>query len=71
MNASIDGQVIDTLHANLLSAIALDYHYQKHLIFFTDISTKKVYRATYGKKDAKVISLKKLEFAGYLMYGWG
>ncbi len=54
MNSSIDGAEQNVLYGNLKRAVALDYHYQKKLVFFTDVQEKKIYRTTYGSKEVKV-----------------
>lgn len=54
INSSIDGARHGVLYGGLKRAIALDYHYQKKLIFFTDVREKKIYRASYGSSGAQV-----------------
>jgi hypothetical protein len=61
MNSTVDGGQQNVLYGNLKRAVALDYHYQKKLVFFTDVHEKKIYRTTYGSKEIKVT------FALYLM----
>ena len=55
INSSIDGSEFNVLLGNLGRAVALDYHYQKKLIFFTDVQDKSIYRITYEGKEVKVI----------------
>ena len=54
INSSIDGLGYNILYGSRKRVVALDYHYQKKLLFFTDVQEKKIYRTTYGSTDVKV-----------------
>ena len=54
-NSSIDGLEQNVLYGNLKRAVALDFHYQKKLLFYTDVQEKKIYRTTVdGSTNAQV-----------------
>ena len=55
LNSSIDGGQVRVLREELKRAVALDYHYQKKLIFFTDVQHKTINRITHEGKELKVI----------------
>ncbi|XP_028393318.1 low-density lipoprotein receptor-related protein 2-like [Dendronephthya gigantea] len=53
--SSVDGRQQNILHRNLKRAVALDYHYQKRLVFFTDVLEKRIYRTRLGHREVEPI----------------
>ncbi|XP_040583657.2 LOW QUALITY PROTEIN: low-density lipoprotein receptor-related protein 2 [Lepeophtheirus salmonis] len=54
-NMSLDDSTHNIIHNSLKNVISIDYHYEKQLLFFTDVSENSIYRSPVGSSEKKVI----------------
>lgn len=67
---SLDNSEYTSLLGNLQNAIAIDYHFQEELIFWSDITADAIFRATLNGTDTKAIVAAGLVSPGGIAVDW-
>jgi len=47
-NMSLDGTTYNVVHRDLRNAVAVDFDFQRQLVFFADVTGKVIYRLFFG-----------------------